>query len=171
LGIVGHTLSPLFYSREKRSDNIRRTVLKGLNSHISLLRNKRLMRKESIFKVINIGFIYGIPIRSRRIVHFPRYSDYRIQLSKIVRSDIRQLPVGFLSEVVGLFGVSCRIRRDRSLGFRVLGHFDTQSVVGNFALSSQWERETYENKIKFFCFLNGWIWISAFQLRFNSMFV
>ncbi len=136
-------MSPLFYSRDKRSDNICRTVLKGLNSHISLLRNKRLMRKASIFKVINIWFIYEIPIGSRRILHFPRYSDYRIQLSEIVGSDIRQLPVGFLSEVIGLFGVSCRIRRDRSLGFRVLGHFDTQSVVRNFALSSQRERERH----------------------------
>ena len=53
------------------------------------------MRKASNFKVINIWFTYGIPIGSRRILQFPRYSDYRIQLSEIVGSDIRQLPVGF----------------------------------------------------------------------------
>jgi hypothetical protein len=53
------------------------------------------MRKASTFKVIKIWFSYRIPIGSRRILHFPRSSDYRIQLSEIVGSDIRQLPVGF----------------------------------------------------------------------------
>jgi hypothetical protein len=65
------SLSHLFVSREKRWDNICHTVLKGLNSYITLLRNKRLMRKASIFKVINIWFSYGIPIGSRR-----KLSDY-----------------------------------------------------------------------------------------------
>jgi hypothetical protein len=66
------------------------------------------MRKASNFKVINIWFSYGIPIGSRRILQFPRYSDYRIQLSEIVGSDIRQDPVGscriiwgFLSDPTG----------------------------------------------------------------------
>jgi len=110
-----------FSAEKNRWDNICRTVLKGLNSYISLLRNRRLMRKASNFKVINIWFSYRIPIGSRRILQFPWDSDYRIQLSEIVGSDIRQLPVGFLSEVIGLFGVSCRIRWDPSLGFLVLG--------------------------------------------------
>jgi hypothetical protein len=49
------------------------------------------MRKASISKVNSIWFDYGIPIGSRRILRFPRYSDYRIHLSEIVGSDIRQL--------------------------------------------------------------------------------
>ncbi len=53
------------------------------------------MRKASIVKVINSWFCYVIPIGSRRILYFPRSSDYRIQLSEIVGSDIRQLPIGF----------------------------------------------------------------------------
>ncbi len=59
------------------------------------------MREASIFEVINTWFNYEIPIGSRRILHFPRYSDYRIQLSEIVGSDIRQLPVGFVSDYLG----------------------------------------------------------------------
>ena len=53
------------------------------------------MGKASMFQITNTWFSYRIPIGSRRILQFPRYSDYRIQLSEIFGSDIQQLPVGF----------------------------------------------------------------------------
>jgi hypothetical protein len=131
-----------FSAEKNRWDNICRTVLKGLNSYISLLRNRRLMRKASNFKVINIWFSYGIPIGSRRILQFPRYSDYRIQLSEIVGSDIRQLPVGFRFQGIRQLPTgSCRKLSDY-LGFPV-----GSDGIRAWDFSS-WEANSRRTKIK-----------------------
>ncbi len=103
------------------------------------------MRKASTFMVINSWFSYGIPIGSRRILHFPRSSDYRIQLSEIVGSDIRQLPVGFRFQGFRQLPTgSCRKLSDSCrklsdyLGFPVgsdgIRAWDSSSWVGEYVL-------------------------------------
>ncbi len=62
------------------------------------------MRIASVSKVNSIWFDYGIPIGSRRVLHFPRYSDYRIHLSESVGSDMRQLLTGSCRKLSDFWG-------------------------------------------------------------------
>ncbi len=103
----------------------------------------------------NIWFSYRIPIGSGRIRQDPVLSDYQIRLSEIVGSDIRQLPIGILSQGIRQLPIgSCRKLSDSCrklpdcIGFPVGSDGIRQSVCSSWGTLDFDQLTEVENKLR-----------------------